>query len=153
MHQTSNIWESSLGADWDGTKLIFPWNAMADAFVQADIRSDDNDRAGLITRYQDATHYYQLTLDEQNQKLRLSKRKGSSYISLGVQSLSGFDWSVGHQVELLNLVCSFYWNIDNTVYGSAYDIDCDYMDGYAGMISAGMGNTYVNFDNFKITYY
>jgi hypothetical protein len=131
-----------IGNVLDGTKLLFPWRPIADADVTANIWSTDNDAAGVILRYQDPTHFYQVTVDEERSRVQFAKRQGSTYTRVQSVPIS-FDWGGAqyHSVSVLayktpintfSIVVDGHWRMDAT------DPDDDYNDGYAGVILAGL---------------
>jgi hypothetical protein len=79
----------------------------------------------------------------------LAKRKGGAYTILRAVELSAFDWSVQHTVTLQQDNCLLTAFLDSVQKADVRDPDCDYMDGYSGMIS--VGNTSTRFESFTVT--
>jgi hypothetical protein len=66
------------------------------------IKSNDNARAGVVVRYVDPRHYYQLSISEAREYAVFEKRKGDIFTELGDRvSLPGFDWSDQIAIEVI----------------------------------------------------
>ena len=149
--QSSSMYQY-LGADLDGTKLIFPWRAHATASVSALVVSNTNISgagAGVVTRFHDQTHFYQFTVQADTQTGRFAKRKGSNGYT-NVQSWplpAHINWSSSVFIEVSQLGCNFSAYVNGLLVGSFVDTSCDYMDGFGGMITVDMPAV---FDQFQV---
>jgi Trypsin len=136
----------------DGSKLIFTNRPIADATVSAFIASDDDGAAGLVFRYQDSQHYYQVTFDQEYNRAQFAKREGSGYQGWVQDTQLGIDWTQGHTVSVKAENCDFAVSFDGNHVFNVSDPDCDYMDGHAGAMVGRMGNNIAVVDNFTISH-
>jgi hypothetical protein len=154
VNQSSSIFQW-FGPAIDGTKLIYPWRAHAQASVSAIVTSTahvSGAGAGVVTRYHDQTHFYQLTVHEDTQSVRFAKRNGSgySYFQAAPLPFNNFNWSQRWLIELSQSGCLFSAYVNGLFVQTFVDLGCDYMDGYGGVITADMPAT---FDNFQVMQY
>jgi hypothetical protein len=136
------VWNGSI---IDGSNRILNQRPMGDGFVAAIIYSSDNDVGGVIGRWQNEDSFYRVGFDEERRIGQLLKRTGNTYQVLATYTLpASFNWSTPHTVGIGMRGTTIWGYLDGSWVMSAVDSMGDVMDGYSGIVSAGLSDTHVD---------
>ncbi len=130
----------------DGSILFPKYEVHESVDVSVNVQSTDNDAAGLVVRYWDATHYYLFAVRQSTNMAHIYKRRGTTFTVLASKPVS-VNWSAPGGVNLRFAALDHRvvaWVGSEVLVGP----DTQYPVGRVGIYKFALSNA--SFDNFAV---
>ena len=121
--QSSNI-GSTVNNGNLGTYALYTKRAWYDYQVSFKMRSDDDDRLGVMFRYQDDQNYYRFSWDKSGSRRQLVKRENGVFTVLAEDAVP-YSNGITYQVEIVAQGSSLKVNIDGSAIFAVSDASLD----------------------------
>lgn len=145
---TENSNAYSVNGLYEGSRYVHTAQVFSDGWISARVHSPDNDGAGLLLRYRDATHYYRLSFDEQRRFARIVRRNGNAWQVLAEDLDFDIDWSSNPELTFASVDNYLVGMVDGVSVLSVFDASYAFTAGRAGIYQWGLTNA--SFDDLKI---
>jgi hypothetical protein len=130
-----------------GPAVVRTERPVSNGIVRSQIWSDDDDTAGVIGRWRDASNYYAFVVNPQNSRAQIIKMmdgvasvvKHEPYFGFGLGMGWGNTWQ---KIELRMAGAHLIGMINDQVVVTAHDTDDPHTTGFSGVMHAHMDNVY-----------